>query len=835
MPPRRYPDDSGFGLGGTGAKRISEEATNSAVSKKISYLKKKEGKPHDQAVAIALSMKKRGDLGEAKMKLTKSDLKALVMEELATLREADVTDGSGRVYPRRGLSVRMVSPEVARDLEGYDPDATADLPAQERGPNPSKEGDRSRASRSSTKGDPGRISPREYRELGSKDVNRGRRPGRRGKKALKKAIKRGALGGATAAGAAGAVGPAVAVVGAGLTGYEAGKEAMDRVLPDDSPLRGADGEVYGVTDLDLAAGEKYQGSKEGDTSGLKANPKKGWNPHKSDAWNIAQKRKRNENKMKLTKNQLKTLIQEELAQMRLEEQFGKPRFSLTDKSGQSFSDRIGAMGNVPKLARTAAKAAAADDPGASILGTEPDSDAIRAAGTHQPQKGTVRRGGATTGGRMGAEPTSGERRASHVSALQAAAPHDTRAQGTLDAIRTAAKAGDSRAMAALEKGGSTVYPARDPGEETKGSMTAARLKPGQSAEPKPERAKTPTAAARGKEEPAGTVYKAARDTGGAPAVDKPQADRKPMRPPKERKRRADLRPPKERKRGPRGLPKPPAPPKPPPAPHTLSPAEKRQRAYDRADRRFGRQMTRRGKRADRLRGRAAKLMSRADALREALEGLNLEELVNEVENEVVNELNNLFQQKNSELEEAKELSRWAELAGLSETSTMASGGVAGAAGVSPDRDDDDDLNEQETTTTKVTKSPITGKPVKGTETTTTYGGMSKEEGAAEIAKSKEALKKTTDAPKTRTGSTKSRASSAFDELEEAKDTSFSEAGEEIERKGTEGVFTAKAKRAGMGVQQYADHVLKKGSGASAKTKKQAAFAKGAATVARENK
>jgi hypothetical protein len=72
-----------------------------------------------------------------------------------------------------------------------------------------------------------------------------------------------------------------------------------------------------------------------------------------------------------------------------------------------------------------------------------------------------------------------------------------------------------------------------------------------------------------------------------------------------------------------------------------------------------------------------------------------------------------------------------------------------------------------------------------------------------------------------------------DSLEE--DKSFSKAGEEIEKKGTEGVFTAKAKKAGMGVQAYADKVLQKGSKASTKTKRQAAFAKGAATVARENK
>jgi hypothetical protein len=71
--------------------------------------------------------------------------------------------------------------------------------------------------------------------------------------------------------------------------------------------------------------------------------------------------------------------------------------------------------------------------------------------------------------------------------------------------------------------------------------------------------------------------------------------------------------------------------------------------------------------------------------------------------------------------------------------------------------------------------------------------------------------------------------------EEGEDKSFSKAAKEIEKKGTEGVFTAKAKKAGMGVQAYADKVLAKDSKASTKTKRQAAFAKGAATVARENK
>ena len=67
------------------------------------------------------------------------------------------------------------------------------------------------------------------------------------------------------------------------------------------------------------------------------------------------------------------------------------------------------------------------------------------------------------------------------------------------------------------------------------------------------------------------------------------------------------------------------------------------------------------------------------------------------------------------------------------------------------------------------------------------------------------------------------------------DNSFSKAGEEIEKKGTEGDFTAKADKAGMGVQEYAAKVLAKDSKASTKTKRQAAFARGAATVARENK
>jgi hypothetical protein len=44
-------------------------------------------------------------------------------------------------------------------------------------------------------------------------------------------------------------------------------------------------------------------------------------------------------------------------------------------------------------------------------------------------------------------------------------------------------------------------------------------------------------------------------------------------------------------------------------------------------------------------------------------------------------------------------------------------------------------------------------------------------------------------------------------------------------KSHKGLFTAKAKKAGMSVSEYASHVLKAGSGASTKTKRQAALAR----------
>lgn len=47
------------------------------------------------------------------------------------------------------------------------------------------------------------------------------------------------------------------------------------------------------------------------------------------------------------------------------------------------------------------------------------------------------------------------------------------------------------------------------------------------------------------------------------------------------------------------------------------------------------------------------------------------------------------------------------------------------------------------------------------------------------------------------------------------------------RKSREGLFAAKARRAGMGVQAYARKVLARGSRASAATKRQANFARNA--------
>jgi hypothetical protein len=63
------------------------------------------------------------------------------------------------------------------------------------------------------------------------------------------------------------------------------------------------------------------------------------------------------------------------------------------------------------------------------------------------------------------------------------------------------------------------------------------------------------------------------------------------------------------------------------------------------------------------------------------------------------------------------------------------------------------------------------------------------------------------------------------------DDSFSKAGEEIEKKGTEGVFTAKAKKRGMTAQEFARKVLANTDEYDLKTVRQASFAKGAKTVA----
>jgi len=62
--PWMYPEEEPVPIPGEDEEsELVREDTN-AVSQKISYLKKKEKKPHDQAIAIALSMEERGELEE---------------------------------------------------------------------------------------------------------------------------------------------------------------------------------------------------------------------------------------------------------------------------------------------------------------------------------------------------------------------------------------------------------------------------------------------------------------------------------------------------------------------------------------------------------------------------------------------------------------------------------------------------------------------------------------------------------------------------------------------------------------------------------------------------
>ena len=67
------------------------------------------------------------------------------------------------------------------------------------------------------------------------------------------------------------------------------------------------------------------------------------------------------------------------------------------------------------------------------------------------------------------------------------------------------------------------------------------------------------------------------------------------------------------------------------------------------------------------------------------------------------------------------------------------------------------------------------------------------------------------------------------------DDSFSDAGEEIEKKGTTGVFTKKAEKRGMTAQEFARKVLANTDEYDLKTVRQASFAKGADTVAKKRK
>ena len=71
--------------------------------------------------------------------------------------------------------------------------------------------------------------------------------------------------------------------------------------------------------------------------------------------------------------------------------------------------------------------------------------------------------------------------------------------------------------------------------------------------------------------------------------------------------------------------------------------------------------------------------------------------------------------------------------------------------------------------------------------------------------------------------------------EEKEDDSFSDAGEEIKKDKTTGVFTKKAKKRGMSAQEFARKVLANTDEYDLKTVRQASFAKGADTVAKKRK
>jgi hypothetical protein len=96
-------------------------------------------------------------------------------------------------------------------------------------------------------------------------------------------------------------GPAAIAGGAGYLGA-AELGARTGLLPTKSS-----GEGYGIADLPLAFGGV--GSTEADVSTLQANPEKGWNPDKSDEWNLALGRIRNES---LTPANLRRMVMEEL-------------------------------------------------------------------------------------------------------------------------------------------------------------------------------------------------------------------------------------------------------------------------------------------------------------------------------------------------------------------------------------------------------------------------------------------------------------------------------------------------------------------------------------------
>jgi len=237
---------------------------------------------------------KKGDLSKAMLDASRHDLKGAGEVNMkrwdADRKDQDTSTKESKQYEVR-QPIRSVKNEFPRTVER---ELNRDFNAE-------FDDEYDRLRRKDPYGSPDKAE-KKATKYAKKKVARNQAATRVGRQAAKQGAKR---GGAALAG------PAGAVVGSGVGGYELGRAGVDLVAGEDSELRkGSTGEVYGVSDLDLAMGGGYKGSKEGDTSTFKgSSTQKKWNPYKSDEWNEKQGRKREESKQYLQDLVLRELHQ----------------------------------------------------------------------------------------------------------------------------------------------------------------------------------------------------------------------------------------------------------------------------------------------------------------------------------------------------------------------------------------------------------------------------------------------------------------------------------------------------------------------------------------------